>query len=90
MNICFIYVSGKRFQLINMTSQEAIMTGGLVQEFKHTVLPSIPPIVTLIATLLSILVRTIIHNQVNYRVEVFNMQKKYIFEMLNIPIHVLM
>ncbi|XP_061181373.1 probable dolichyl pyrophosphate Glc1Man9GlcNAc2 alpha-1,3-glucosyltransferase [Saccostrea echinata] len=33
----------------------AVMTGGLVQEFHHVVLPSVPPIATLIATLLSIL-----------------------------------
>lgn len=32
------------------------MTGGLVQEFQHSVLPSISPSVTLVCTLLSILV----------------------------------
>ncbi|XP_055996770.1 probable dolichyl pyrophosphate Glc1Man9GlcNAc2 alpha-1,3-glucosyltransferase isoform X2 [Ostrea edulis] len=32
----------------------AVMTGGLVQEFHHVVLPSVPPVATLIATLLSI------------------------------------
>ncbi|XP_063847488.1 probable dolichyl pyrophosphate Glc1Man9GlcNAc2 alpha-1,3-glucosyltransferase isoform X2 [Scylla paramamosain] len=32
----------------------ASMTGGLVQEFSHTVLPSVPPVATLIATALSI------------------------------------
>lgn len=32
------------------------MTGGLVQEFQHSVLPSITPSITLVCTLLSILV----------------------------------
>ncbi|XP_076836486.1 LOW QUALITY PROTEIN: dolichyl pyrophosphate Glc1Man9GlcNAc2 alpha-1,3-glucosyltransferase [Brachyhypopomus gauderio] len=34
---------------------KASMTGGLVQEFQHSVLPSVSPLVTLICTLLSIL-----------------------------------
>ena len=38
-------------------SPGAVMTGGLVQEFHHVVLPTVPPIVTLLATVLSILVR---------------------------------
>ncbi|XP_042220101.1 probable dolichyl pyrophosphate Glc1Man9GlcNAc2 alpha-1,3-glucosyltransferase isoform X2 [Homarus americanus] len=36
------------------TSGRAAMTGGLVQEFDHAVLPSISPQITLIATLISI------------------------------------
>ncbi|CAH1778366.1 unnamed protein product [Owenia fusiformis] len=35
--------------------QGASMTGGLVQEYSHTVLPSIPPVVTLICTVVAIL-----------------------------------
>ncbi|TRZ03287.1 hypothetical protein DNTS_006716 [Danionella cerebrum] len=34
---------------------KASMTGGLVQEFQHSVLPSVSPLVTLVCTLLSIL-----------------------------------
>ncbi|XP_077983602.1 dolichyl pyrophosphate Glc1Man9GlcNAc2 alpha-1,3-glucosyltransferase-like [Glandiceps talaboti] len=34
---------------------QASMTGGLVQEFSHTVLPSVPPIATMLCTLISIL-----------------------------------
>ncbi|KAF7654386.1 hypothetical protein LDENG_00070440 [Lucifuga dentata] len=34
---------------------QASMTGGLVQEFQHSVLPSISPFITLVCTLLSIL-----------------------------------
>ncbi|XP_019380528.1 PREDICTED: probable dolichyl pyrophosphate Glc1Man9GlcNAc2 alpha-1,3-glucosyltransferase [Gavialis gangeticus] len=35
--------------------QKAAMTGGLVQEFQHTVLPSVTPFATLICTVISIL-----------------------------------
>ncbi|XP_006022386.2 probable dolichyl pyrophosphate Glc1Man9GlcNAc2 alpha-1,3-glucosyltransferase [Alligator sinensis] len=35
--------------------QKAAMTGGLVQEFQHTVLPSVTPFATLICTVVSIL-----------------------------------
>lgn len=37
----------------------ASMTGGLVREYSHVVLPSVPPLATLILTLLSILVGNI-------------------------------
>ena len=47
---------GVKYGLVNET-QTAAMTGGLVQEFEHSVFPSIKPLVTLVATALSILVR---------------------------------
>ncbi|XP_076467926.1 dolichyl pyrophosphate Glc1Man9GlcNAc2 alpha-1,3-glucosyltransferase-like [Babylonia areolata] len=34
---------------------QAAMTGGMVQQYQHTVLPSVPPLITLIATLLAML-----------------------------------
>ena len=37
-------------------SQKASMTGGLVQEFQHTALPSVPPIATFVLTGISMLV----------------------------------
>ncbi|CAC5403214.1 ALG8 [Mytilus coruscus] len=46
----------KKNNLLNISDTgSAMMTGGLVQEFQHTVLPSISPLVTLILTGLSIL-----------------------------------
>ncbi|XP_061659668.1 probable dolichyl pyrophosphate Glc1Man9GlcNAc2 alpha-1,3-glucosyltransferase isoform X1 [Syngnathoides biaculeatus] len=45
-----------RLKLLNETTlPPASMTGGLVQEFQHSVLPSVTPAVTLVCTLLSIL-----------------------------------
>ena len=40
----------------NLTSDSASMTGGLVQEFHHSILPSVKPLDTAILTLLSIVV----------------------------------
>ncbi len=55
--ICQYDVSGVRLGMLSQNaSSSAAMTGGLVQEFDHTVLPSIGPLVTLVATSLSILV----------------------------------
>ncbi|XP_059208380.1 probable dolichyl pyrophosphate Glc1Man9GlcNAc2 alpha-1,3-glucosyltransferase [Centropristis striata] len=49
-------VLGVRLKLLEETElPRASMTGGLVQEFQHSVLPSVTPSITLICTLLSIL-----------------------------------
>ncbi|XP_072231236.1 dolichyl pyrophosphate Glc1Man9GlcNAc2 alpha-1,3-glucosyltransferase isoform X3 [Leuresthes tenuis] len=49
-------VLGVRLRLLEEAElPRASMTGGLVQEFQHSVLPSISPSITLICTLLSIL-----------------------------------
>uniref|UniRef100_K1QH83 Alpha-1,3-glucosyltransferase n=1 Tax=Magallana gigas TaxID=29159 RepID=K1QH83_MAGGI len=48
-------ILGSRLHLTTGTPS-AVMTGGLVQEFHHVVLPSVPPVVTLLATVTSILV----------------------------------
>ncbi|XP_038137460.1 probable dolichyl pyrophosphate Glc1Man9GlcNAc2 alpha-1,3-glucosyltransferase [Cyprinodon tularosa] len=49
-------VLGVRLKLVKEAElPRASMTGGLVQEFQHAVLPSVSPAVTLICTLLSIL-----------------------------------
>ncbi|KAM3934774.1 dolichyl pyrophosphate Glc1Man9GlcNAc2 alpha-1,3-glucosyltransferase isoform 2-T3 [Leptodactylus fuscus] len=49
-------VIGVKMQLLDPASvQTGSMTGGLVQEFEHSVLPSITPMVTLIFTVISIL-----------------------------------
>ncbi|XP_046894684.1 probable dolichyl pyrophosphate Glc1Man9GlcNAc2 alpha-1,3-glucosyltransferase [Hypomesus transpacificus] len=49
-------VLGVRFKLLDVKKlPEASMTGGLVQEFQHSVLPSISPSITLICTLASVL-----------------------------------
>ena len=45
---------GKKVGILNATAT-ASMTGGLVQEFQHTALPSVPPIATLVLTVISIL-----------------------------------
>lgn len=49
-------VLGVRLKLLDVERlPKASMTGGLVQEFQHSVLPSVSPSVTLVCTLLSIL-----------------------------------
>ncbi|XP_054256992.1 probable dolichyl pyrophosphate Glc1Man9GlcNAc2 alpha-1,3-glucosyltransferase [Macrosteles quadrilineatus] len=39
---------------IKVANQRASMTGGLVQEFHHTILPTVPPLATFILTFISI------------------------------------
>lgn len=45
---CHLF-QGKVFKL-DITTSTASMTGGLVQEFSHTVLPSVSPLATMICT----------------------------------------
>lgn len=53
----FFFPPGVRLKLLEEAELPlASMTGGLVQEFEHSVLPSVMPAVTLVCTLLSILV----------------------------------
>lgn len=53
----FFFPPGVRLKLLEEAELPlASMTGGLVQEFEHSVLPSVTPAVTLVCTLLSILV----------------------------------
>ncbi|KAH3843091.1 probable dolichyl pyrophosphate Glc1Man9GlcNAc2 alpha-1,3-glucosyltransferase [Dreissena polymorpha] len=48
-------VVGTKLGLVSIGNHTASMTGGLVQEFKHAVLPSVTPLVTLVLTAFSIL-----------------------------------
>ncbi|XP_050415081.2 probable dolichyl pyrophosphate Glc1Man9GlcNAc2 alpha-1,3-glucosyltransferase isoform X1 [Patella vulgata] len=49
-------IIGTKLKLLSSIAvEEASMTGGLVQEFSHTVLPSIKPIYTVILTLIAML-----------------------------------
>lgn len=50
-----ISILGVKLKVLNVDKlPKASMTGGLVQEFQHSVLPSVSPLATLICTLLSI------------------------------------
>jgi len=48
-------VIGKRLDMLPMEVATASMTGGLVQDISHTVLPSVPPSATAVLSLLAIL-----------------------------------
>lgn len=50
--ICFV---GKQFGITN-DMPAAVMTGGLVQEYKHVILPEVIPRTTLLCSLFSIVV----------------------------------
>ncbi|KTG47708.1 hypothetical protein cypCar_00001609 [Cyprinus carpio] len=56
---CFCFTqsnAGVKFKLLDINKlPKASMTGGLVQEFQHSVLPSVSPLATLVCTVLSIL-----------------------------------
>ena len=47
---------GTKSGLITPLASNASMTGGLVQEFQHTTLPSVPPAATFVMTAISIMV----------------------------------
>lgn len=50
-------ILGGKLKLLDLNKlPKASMTGGLVQEFQHSFLPPVSPLVTLVCTLLSILV----------------------------------
>ena len=49
--------------LAHLSASTASMTGGLVKEFEHAVLPSIGPKTTLICTLLALMVT---HVQISF------------------------
>lgn len=50
-----LYITGRKLDLVPQSNESAAMTGGLVQEFNHAVLPSIKPLATFILTALFIL-----------------------------------
>lgn len=54
---CLLLFTGVKLKVLDVDKlPKASMTGGLVQEFQHSVLPSVSPLATLICTLLSITV----------------------------------
>jgi len=50
-----LVVAGKHLGLVDPPSVVASMTGGLVQDISHTILPSVSPLATAVITLLSML-----------------------------------
>lgn len=57
VEMLFFVQTGVKLKLLSPdVLPQASMTGGMVQEYSHVVLPSVPPAVTLIATLLTMFV----------------------------------
>ena len=54
---CFCLGSKLGFLPKELMNKQASMTGGLVGQSEHLILPSVPPLVTMILTLLSLMVR---------------------------------
>lgn len=55
--LSFLLSLGRRMNLVTFNSSSASMTGGLVQEFEHSVLPTVKPIHTFLLTIAQMLVR---------------------------------
>ena len=52
-----VFHTGLYFGLLTTNNNTASMTGGLVQQTSHVILPSIQPNITLVATLMAIVVK---------------------------------
>ncbi|XP_067949246.1 dolichyl pyrophosphate Glc1Man9GlcNAc2 alpha-1,3-glucosyltransferase-like [Watersipora subatra] len=59
-----LYIAGRKLDLISVSNHSASMTGGLVQEFEHAVLPSVTPVATLLLTV-TFMLPTLIHLWLN-------------------------
>ena len=57
---CFSLGSKLGFLPKELMNKQASMTGGLVGQSEHLILPSVPPLVTMILTLLSLMVRNLL------------------------------
>ena len=57
---CFCLGSKLGFLPKELMNKQASMTGGLVGQSEHLILPSVPPLVTMILTLLSLMVRNLL------------------------------
>ena len=57
---CFCLGSKLGFLPKELMNKQASMTGGLVGQSEHLILPTVPPLVTVILTLLSLMVRNLL------------------------------
>ena len=57
---CFCLGSKLGFLPKELMNKQASMTGGLVGQSEHLIFPSVPPLVTMILTLLSLMVRNLL------------------------------